>query len=173
MTSIMEAATAPRMRERPYWYLTKDGDRTVWALYERHYSARKYNDGRQRKLFCGPGEKIVLRTKTGDAGFVWRRFIDRSGQEGVNCSFFRNEGGTLSSQLIRQADAVADFIWPGRRHYTYVSAAHVRSRNPGFCFRCAGWRRTGLTKSGLIIFERPGLTRLGPVDGGVDDGVAL
>lgn len=172
MSSFGLAATPPRMRERPYWYLTRDGDRTVLALYERHYSARECKDGRQRKLFCGPGEKIVLRTKTGDAGFVWRRFINNGGQDGVNAAFFRNGSGTLSPQLIRQADAVADWVWPGRRHYTYVSAAHVRSCNPGFCFRCAGWRRAGLTKAGLIIFERPGLTRFRPSDQSADEGRA-
>lgn len=56
----------------------------------------------------GPGETILLRTACGDAVFAWRNFIDDSGQDGVNCAVFRNEGPTLSSHLIRQADAIAD-----------------------------------------------------------------
>jgi len=44
----------------PLWWLTKDGDRSMLALYERHYSAYQYRDGRERRLFVGPGEKIVL-----------------------------------------------------------------------------------------------------------------
>lgn len=86
--------------------------------------------------------------------FVWRKFIDDSGQEGVNCAVFRNEGPVLSSELIRQADAIADFVWPRERHYTYVDPKAVRSTNPGFCFVAAGWRKCGMTKGGLLIFER-------------------
>lgn len=139
----------------PIWWLTKDGDLDCLALYERHYSAYRYRDGRVRKLFCGPGEKIVLRTLNGDAVFVWRKFIDRSGQEGINCAVFRNESPYQSSELIRQADAIADFVWPGERHYTYVNAAAVESKNPGYCFVVAGWKRCGRTKKrGLIILER-------------------
>ena len=136
------------------WYLTKDGDQTCLAMYERHYSAYQYRDGRERKIFCGPGEKIVLRTRTGDALFVWRRLIDRSGQTGINCAVFRNEGPRRSSDLIRQADAIADFCWPGMRHYTYIDAGKVRSANPGFCFIAAGWKKCGTTQNGLRILER-------------------
>ena len=70
------------------WYLTKDGDQSCLALYERHYSAHQYKDGRTRRIFCGPGEKIVLRTRAADACPVWRRFIDASGQEGISCGLF-------------------------------------------------------------------------------------
>lgn len=137
------------------WFLTKDGDRTVLALYERHYSCYVYADGRDRSQFVGPGEHIVLRTDRGDAGFVWRRFIDDSGQNGINCAFFRNESAWPSSELVRQADAIADFAWPGARHYTYVDSEAVRSTNPGFCFMAAGWKRlSGLTGSGKHILAR-------------------
>jgi hypothetical protein len=138
----------------PFWYLTKDGDHSCLELYERHYSCYDYRDGRKRSQFVGPGENIVLRTGDADAMFVWRKFIDDSGQHGVNCAVFRNESEILSSALIRQADTIADFAWPGERHYTYVNSKAVRSTNPGFCFVAAGWRRFGMTKSGLLIFER-------------------
>lgn len=138
----------------PHWWITKDGDRTLLAMYERHYSAYEYKDGRVRRLFAGPGEKIVLRTRTGDAGFVWRSFISDSGEHGINCAFFRNEGSVQSSILIRQADDIADQVWACRRHYTYVDPKKVRSRNPGYCFLVAGWRRCGLSKNGKLILER-------------------
>lgn len=145
----------------PIWWLTKDGDLDCLDLYERHYSCYRYVDGRERKLFAGPGEKIVLRTEAGDAMWVWRVFIDncidhRTGerQQGVNCAVFRNESAHQSSMLIRQADAIADCIWPGSRHYTYVRAEAIRSKNPGFCFISAGWRKCGRTKGGLRILER-------------------
>lgn len=143
------------MKHEPLWWLTKDGDLDCLELYERHYSCYHYADGRERKLFCGPGEKIVLRTWEGDALFVWRKFKDDSGQEGINCAVFRNESTHLSSELIRQADAIADAVWPGERHYTYVSAEKVRSTNPGYCFLMAGWRKCGMTKvNKLIIMEK-------------------
>jgi hypothetical protein len=136
------------------WFLTKDGDRSCLALYERHYSAYRYRDGRKRVLFAGPGEKIVLRTGDADALFVWRKFIDGSGQQGINCAVFRNESVTQSSDLIRQADAIANHVWPGERHYTYVNSQAIRSSNPGYCFMAAGWRKCGVTKGGLLILER-------------------
>ena len=140
---------------QPLWWLTKDGDHACLALYNRHYSAHQYKDGRVRKLFCGPGEKLVLRTWEGDACFVWRKFKDDSGQIGINCAVFRNESAYLSSELIRQADAVADICWPGERHYTYVNAEKIKSNNPGCCFKKAGWRLCGITKvRKLIILEK-------------------
>jgi len=147
--------------EFPLWWITKDGDLDCLELYERHYSCKHYADGRKRKLFVGPGQKVVLRTELGNAMFVWREFVDdcideRTGrkQEGINCAVFRNESSYLSSTLIRQADRIADCLWPNRRHYTTVRASAVESNNPGFCFIMAGWSRCGMTKSGLIILER-------------------
>lgn len=138
----------------PLWWLTKDGDKSCLELYERHYSCYRYADGRKRTQFVGPGEKVVLRTIDADALFVWRKFIDDSGQQGINCAVFRNEGSLLSSELIRQADAIADHVWPRERHYTFVRAEAVRSANPGYCFIRAGWKRCGHTKSGLLVLER-------------------
>ena len=139
----------------PDWYLTKDGDPACLELYERHYSSAK-RGGNSIAQFVGPGEHIVLRTFEADAMFVWRRFTDdaQPKQHGINCAVFRNEGPILSSELVRQADAIADFAWPGARHYTYVNAARVQSANPGFCFLQAGWQRCGHTKGGLLILER-------------------
>lgn len=144
----------------PVWWLTKDGDRDCLAMYLKHYSATRYADGRKRTQFVGPGQTIVLRTINADAVFVWRKFIDDSSdqrtgekQSGINCAVFRNESEHKSSELIRQADAIADFCWPSERHYTYVNAAKIKSSNAGFCFKKAGWRTCGRTKNGLLILE--------------------
>lgn len=144
----------------PHWYLTKDGDRSCLRLYRRHYSCK--NKKPRQGQFVGPGEHIVLRTDDGDAVFVWRFARYRAdGQEGVECSLFRNEGPLRSSILIRQADAIADFCWPDMRHYTFVDPAAVRSTNPGFCFIAAGWKRNGRTRGGLMILERNAAIRKG------------
>lgn len=150
------------MTEPPHWWLTKDGDALALRLYERHYSRYKYADGRKQKQFAGPGQTIILRTWAGDALFVWRKYIDdckdertNDRQAGINCAVYRNESTRRSSDLLRQADAIADFCWPGERHYTYVNPAKLpRASNPGYCFLVAGWTRCGRTKSGLIILER-------------------
>ena len=150
------------------WWLTKDGDKACLELYEQHYSCYRYRDGRKRVLFVGTGDKIVLRTEAGDALFVWRKFRDacidhRTGrpQEGINCAAFRNVGELVSSELIRQADAIADCIWPNSRHYTYVNPRVVQSGLPGCCFLAAGWRyvrrgrhRVQTKRRGLLIMER-------------------
>tara|TARA_S200002703_G_scaffold2989_1_gene4442 strand:- start:344 stop:778 length:435 start_codon:yes stop_codon:yes gene_type:complete len=139
----------------PVWWITKDGDEYVRELFDRHYSRRIFADGTPPpKLFVGPGEKLVLRTWECDAIWVWRKFIDDSGQEGINCAIFRNESSHRSSDLVRQADRIADHCWPGERHYTYVDAEKITSVNPGFCFKAAGWRTCGRTKSGKVVLER-------------------
>ena len=136
------------------WFQVKDGDKTALEMYERHYSCYKYADGRERKLFCGPGEKIVLLTKNNDALFVWRKqLFDKSGQEGVNCAVFRNEGGICSSLLIKEAVEIANRKWCNERLFTFVNKDKIRSTNPGYCFIKAGWRKCGRTKKGLIILE--------------------
>jgi hypothetical protein len=79
---------APDVAVQPYlfgydepWVEVRDGDLSGYAIYRRHYSARRYRVQRQR-LFVGPGYKLVLLTPAADALFVWRRFRDDSGQSG-------------------------------------------------------------------------------------------
>ena len=138
------------------WIPVLDGNDSARHLFDRHYSRYRYADGRKPKLFVGPGEKMVLSTPCAMALFIWRKFISGDGQEGVNCAVFRNETDMRSSDLIMEADALADARWPGQRHYTYVDAGKIRSTNPGYCFQKAGWRKCGITKwNKLVSLERP------------------
>jgi hypothetical protein len=97
------------LREQPFligggtWLQVWDGNPTAAALYDRHYSRNPKSRGDPR--FAGPGEKIVLLTPRARALFVWRKFISKDGQQGVNCAIFRNEGAGRSSDLIRAACA--------------------------------------------------------------------
>jgi hypothetical protein len=103
---------------------------------------------------------MVLLTQQADALFVWRKFIDRSGQRGVNCAVFRNESPHLSSELILEAEELAWNRWPGERLYTYVNPLGITSANPGYCFKRAGWGWCGLTKKKkLVILEKLPLAR--------------
>jgi len=137
------------------WIEVKDGNNTAREIYDGHYSRHFYADGRNPKLFVGPGEKVVLITPEADALFIWRKFVSANGQQGVNCSTFRNESERLSSELILEAERFAWYYWPGERLYTYVNPREIRSTNPGYCFLMAGWRKCGITKwNKLLILEK-------------------
>lgn len=137
------------------WYVVKDGNPIGRAIFDRHYSRHFYKDGRKPKLFVGPGQKMVLLTYGNDALFVWRKFISSDGQKGVNCAVFRNESKLLSSELILEAEQLAWRRWPKERLYTYVAPTKIKSKNPGFCFKKAGWKQCGITKvNKLIILEK-------------------
>lgn len=144
------------------WTVARDADADCRALYRRHYSARRYRDGRDPKKFVGPGSYVVLVTPDLKALFVWRKFIDDAipKQMGINCSIFRNEGDGLSSELIRAAEPFARRRWPrAKRLYTYINAEKTAARRgrgnpPGYCFIRAGWVACGRTRGGLQILKK-------------------
>lgn len=149
-----------------YWFSVSDADPRAVALYSRHYSVRNARAEWLRTGFCGPGEKAVLMTGDCRSLFVWRTRINvpamqyDDGQRGVMCSVFRNEGPVLSSDLIREAQAIAWARWPGQRLFTYVWDAKVATSRQrgrataGWCFRKAGWTPCGRNADGrLTILE--------------------
>ena len=138
-----------------HWFPIPDGSPQGRSILDRHYSARHYRDGRKPRLFIGPGQKMALITTDGLALFAWRKFKNDAGEIGVNCAIFHNEGPELSSLLILEAEQLAWSRWPGERLYTYVNARKIKSSNPGYCFKMAGWRVCGKTKDkGLLILEK-------------------
>lgn len=142
------------------WIEVKDGNDTARAIFDQHYSRYFYADGRKPKLFVGPGEKMVLLTADAGALCVWRKFIPRDGQQGVNCAVFRRTQGGLASSLLRQARILAWARWPDQRLNTYIDPSAVkptfRAGRPtwGHCFYQDGWTFSGLTKKRLHILER-------------------
>lgn len=131
------------------WIPVRDGNPTCAAMYDRHYSRNPASRGNRRVV--GPGERMVLLTPCARALLVWRKFISKDQQDGVNCAIFRNEGAGQSSDLIRAAMALAWQRWPGQRLYTYVNPRRVLSANPGYCFKRAGWRLCGITKTRRVL----------------------
>lgn len=143
------------------WLPIRDADPRALALIGRHYSEqikKRRATGRAGRGFVGPGEKMVLMTQDCLAVWAWlnpRDELRNDGQAGVLCSVFRNESPFLSSDLVREADELAWSKWPDQqRHYTFVDPTLVRSRNPGYCFLMAGWRRCGVSQRGRVILER-------------------
>lgn len=149
----MMLAEQPFLIGGSVWVPVRDGNATASSLYDRHYSR---NPGSRGHLRCaGPGEKMVLLTPCARGLFVWRKFISKDQQDGVNCAIFRNEGAGLASELIVAAMELAWQRWPGERFYTYVNPRRVRSTNPGYCFKRAGWRPCGVTKTRkLLVLEK-------------------
>lgn len=145
------------------WYKVSRRDPRAVALFARHYSSVK--NGRDIRSWLsygitGPGEVIVLLNADASALFVWLKQRYHAGQSGVYCAVFRNEGDTLSSLLILEAEEIAWQRWPGERLFTYVNPAAVKSSNPGYCFKAAGWQlvRDGnqplRTSKGLLVLEK-------------------
>ncbi len=142
-----------------HWIGVRDGDPRAVDIFRRHYSAN-LNVPRVTHLrygFSGPGQTMTLMTVEADALWTWVNQIRDDGQDGVNCSVFRNEGKVLSSELIIEACRLAWHRWPGYRLFTYVWDAKVQSVNPGYCYKMAGWRTCGRNPDGrmTILEVRP------------------
>lgn len=145
-----------------HWYPVTDADPRLYALYRRHYSYEKVRNypGKVRLRQNGRTptmgafrDYLALLGSTCQSAWLWVRppdGISQSGQRGVVCQFFRNESDTQSSDLIREASDLAWRKWPGQRLYTYVWDAKVRSVNPGYCFKRAGWRTCGRNADGRL-----------------------
>jgi hypothetical protein len=140
------------------WFAVKDTYPPLVDLYRRHYSSQKKAAWIYRTYgISGNGESLSLATVQGDAGFCWTKQKKRDDkQEGVNCSFFRNESGELSSSLILEAEEMALNKWSDtQRFFTYIDPRKVRrKRDPGRCFIRAGWNKAGQSKDGKLIFEK-------------------
>ena len=148
------AAEAGMVQWSEHWYQCNQNYQGALEIYSRHYTYAGGNYAASHSI-VGPGERIVLVTAEEDALFIWRREAFRmDGQQGANCAVFRNEGLTLSSGLIIEAEQLAWKRWPGERLFTFVNPTKVQSANPGYCFICAVWSRCGTTRKGLIILEK-------------------
>lgn len=138
-----------------------------------HYSRRSPGS----RTFTGCGQEVVLLTKEKDA--VWAVVHQRTPQpRGSGGSrgrtgqvakttyvwrnmLFRNLGERLSSDLIRSAVYETRKVW--REKYgelplvplrTEVDSKKIKSKNPGFCYLKAGWKRTKKVGS-KVYLEAP------------------
>lgn len=147
-------------RASHFWREVRDGNRTAFRLMERHYSFQGKTDSYgnpQTYRFVGPGERIVLLEKQYfEALFIWRKEKFRAdGQQGVNSAAFRNEGSKLSSALILDAEQWVIERWGHVRVFTFIDSKAIKSTNPGYCYKMAGWTNCGESKKqGLIILEK-------------------
>ena len=125
------------------WVRISKGDARACALADRHYS--RQTPGAPQ--FLPPGKTIALLTPCGRAVWGVVLNLDPAGRVRWRCAIFRNEGAGLSSDLVRAATETTYALWrrrygslPDVRLTTEIDPGKVRrKRDPGRCFRRAGW----------------------------------
>lgn len=140
-----------------------------WDGYGPHYSRRTPGS----KTFTGVGKEIVL----WQPGAVWACVLQRT--PAPRCSgasrgrggqpvetrhvwrnmLFRNLSGRLSSELIRGATERTYTEWllrygelPAQRLRTEIDIRRVKSANPGYCYKCAGWGDGHIVRGKLYLY---------------------
>lgn len=131
--------------------------------------------------FAPPGRCLVLRHPSPAlwiTSWPFAEYVKHAWAGAWVCSAFRNEGSDLSSTLIVSALAATVWTWPAppsipawdiarlrdRSHVspiriamvTFVDESKTRTkRDPGRCFRRAGFVDIGRTKGGLVALGLP------------------
>jgi hypothetical protein len=136
------------------WQKVTKFDPRSASIADRHYSRRKIGSPQ----FMPPGQTLILMSPGADAVFGWWRPHPASGLKAMNgldgwtCTIFRNESSMRSSDMILAAEqelqAMDGFTCGPSGLITYVWDKKVASENPGYCFKMAGWRRTGRSADG-------------------------
>lgn len=138
------------------WNLSWRADPQALPLADRHYNRQKIGSPQ----FVPPGRCLVLLTDDADALWVtsWpiAAYVRHAWPGAMVCSLFRRESACpyLASDLITAACAATLARWPDLPHLgmvTFVDPGKTRpKRDPGRCFRRAGFTPAGTTKGGLV-----------------------
>jgi hypothetical protein len=154
------------------WCISDRFDPFTRPFADRHYNRQKIGT----KQFVPPGRCLVLRTTSAFWITYYPEFASHRWRGAWICSAFRNEGVERSSDLILEAIAATVAKWSPpprieswiivrRLHdrtiierdviamVTFVDRSKVRpKRDPGRCYRRAGFEEAGTTiKSKLIV----------------------
>jgi hypothetical protein len=146
-------------KEKPemHWCLSHRADKRALPIANRHYSRQKVGTPQ----FVPPGRCVVLLTAEANALWVtswpFAEYVKHRWPGAWVNSLFRNESELLSSALILEAVAITRQIYgepPALGMVTFVDAGKVRhKRDPGRCYRKAGFKHVGETKGGLIALQ--------------------
>lgn len=139
------------------WHLSHRFDRRALPLADRHYNRQHIGSPQ----YVAPGAPLCL--LTADANALWVSLVQKAeyvkhGWPGAWLnSHFRNESSVLSSMLIAEAVAatLSEFGSPPvAGMVTFIDADKTRrKRDPGRCYRKAGFRHVGFTKGGLFVLQ--------------------
>lgn len=139
------------------WRRSWRADPRALPLADRHYNRQKVGSPQ----FVPPGRCLVLLTDNADAVWVtsWpiAAYVKHAWAGAMVNSLFRRESGPLASDLIVAACAATRAHWPDLPPLGLVSfvdpAKTRRKRDPGRCYRRAGWTHVGHTAGGLLAFQ--------------------
>jgi hypothetical protein len=137
------------------WERSDRFDPRAREMADRHYNRQKVGTPQ----FVPPGRCFVLWAPNAFWVTSWpfAEYVRHAWPGAWICSAFRNEGAGLSSELI--VDAVAATRWfygrpPDLGMVTFVDADKTRrKRDPGRCYRRAGFQHVGFTKGGLYALQ--------------------
>ena len=141
------------------WTISHRADQRCCALADRHYSRQKVG----APQCVPPGRCLVLYTETATGRACWvtswpfAEYVKHAWAGAWVCSLFRNEGAALSSDLIRQAVAATRAYYgppPDLGIITFVLPSAIRSANPGYCYKKAGWKLVGAAKDGKPCLQQ-------------------
>jgi len=154
MAAIGRAMNAPQP-----WRWSHRADPRAVPLADRHYTRQRPGSPQ----FVPPGRCVVLLTDDADALWVtsWpiADYVRHAWAGAMVCSLFRREPTcpVRASDLIRAACAATRAHWPELPDLgmvTFVDPRKTRrKRDPGRCFRRAGFRPVGHTAGGLIALQ--------------------
>lgn len=138
------------------WTLSWRADPHARRIADRHYNRQSIGADQ----FVPPGSCLVLTTPTAFWVTSWPlpEFVQHDWPGAWICSAFRNERREdLSSALITAAVAATRDKWPdvpALGMVTFVDPTKTRhKRDPGRCFRKAGFVHVGYTKGGLVALQ--------------------
>lgn len=150
MVAAMSASEQP-------WRRSYRADPRALPLADRHYNRQRVGAAQ----FVPPGRCLVLLTD--DAAAVWvtawprSEFVRHAWAGAMVNSLFRREAGPVASELITAAAAATRALWPNLPPLGLVSFVDAsktrRKRDPGRCYRRAGWTHVGFTAGGLYAFQ--------------------
>lgn len=147
---------------QPAWQLSYRADPVARDIADRHYNRQSPGSAQ----FVPPGRCLVLRDD--DCPAVWvtswpfAEYVKHQWAWAWVNSLFRKEGEDgLASDMIRAAVSatIAHFGDPPTLGMiTFVDAKRVRPQRfgkarPGHCYKAAGFRHVGFTKSGLWAWQ--------------------
>lgn len=149
------------------WRLSNRADPVARDIADRHYNRQKPGTPQ----FVPPGRCVVL---LHEAPALWvtswpfAEYVKHDWPGAWVNSCFRKEGPGLASDMIRDAVAVTRWKWPEVPEIgmvSFVDGSKVRhKRDPGRCFRKAGFHLDGFTRKGLYAYVMPPSEMPDPID---------
>jgi len=139
------------------WRPSHRFDVAALPLADRHYNRRAVGSPQ----FVPPGRNLVFLTS--GAGALWvtswpfEEYVRHAWPGAWVNSLFRRETGPIASELIAWAVAATRAEWepPALGIVSFIDPTKTRrKRDPGRCYRKAGWKHVGFTKGGLWVYQQ-------------------